>query len=447
MSFMDKKVDLKGDGNTIISAKKNGYGTEYELQLLQMNLGDVGFKEMLKDQYGYEYEQVSSVGEANREILYDLQHHNVIKFQKETITEAYLNNRRLRIKEVYGQPVVVSQGVRAYLDQVIAGKETPLEKIEAIESALSQMTYTTNPGTIPKDKDFLDYFLLESKEGYCSYFATAFVLLARAEGIPARYVQGFSVQLDKKGQQTISVISEMAHAWPEVYLDGIGWMPYEPTPAYDGIRNTSWKTVDNNVVRLEEEEEPEAFEEMPPIEDELTEVGTVEAKVSLIQVFFIILCSILFILLSVICFLLLDSYLVKRKYEKMSLQGRLRASLMENMNILSLMGYSLQEGETLTEIKRRVRNHMEVEYKEGDNEKYKLPTLRFINQYEEAVYGHREVTNELISSVREEQKEMLDILRQQKGKYWIKLLKLYFMRSRSYNLIEKVYKISTVNNL
>ena len=196
-----------------------------------------------------------------------------------------------------------------------------------------------------------------------------------------------------------------------------------------------------------EEEEPEAFEEMPPIEDELTEVGTVEAKVSLIQVFFIILCSILFILLSVICFLLLDSYLVKRKYEKMSLQGRLRASLMENMNILSLMGYSLQEGETLTEIKRRVRNHMEVEYKEGDNEKYKLPTLRFINQYEEAVYGHREVTNELISSVREEQKEMLDILRQQKGKYWIKLLKLYFMRSRSYNLIEKVYKISTVNNL
>ena len=87
------------------------------------------------------------------------------------------------------------------------------------------------PGPLPKHittpEAFLDYFLLESKQGYCSYFATAFVLLARAEGIPARYVEGFCVPL--QGEQSLTVYGNMVHAWPEVYIQGVGGIPFEPT--------------------------------------------------------------------------------------------------------------------------------------------------------------------------------------------------------------------------
>lgn len=425
LSFPEKKVEMKEAGDNILFTKKNGYGTEYDLQLLQMNLDDVGFQEMLEDQYGYAYEQESSMGEENRGVLYDLQHHNVIKPKKEIVKEENLNQRKRRIKEIYGQPVTISQEVRDYLDQITDDKETPLEKLHAIESALSQMTYNTSPGVIPQNKEFLDYFLLESKEGYCSYFATAFVLLARAEGIPARYVQGFCVQASKRGKQTISVTSSMAHAWPEVYLDGIGWIPYEPTPSYGEIRNTSWKPITNNGIILEEDNESSESEEILPYEEEeLPEVEGVEENTTATQIPFIVLYSIIFIIFSAMAFFMLDIYITKRRYDRMDLQGKLKASLIENMNVLSLMGYSLGEGETLTEIKMRVKHEMNSE----------VPSLRFINRYEETVYGHREITNELIDSVREEQKELLHSLKQQKGKFWLKLIKLYFMRNRGYDL-------------
>lgn len=107
----------------------------------------------------------------------------------------------------------------------------------------AQADYSLSPGTLPRGKDFVDYFLYEKKKGYCAHYATAGVLLFRMAGIPARYVEGYVVTSDdyKKAvklgsRQVLDIKDTNAHAWVEVYLNGYGWVPVEMTPGYSEIQ-------------------------------------------------------------------------------------------------------------------------------------------------------------------------------------------------------------------
>jgi transglutaminase-like putative cysteine protease len=75
---------------------------------------------------------------------------------------------------------------------------------------------------------------LEVKEGYCVHFASTMAVLAREVGIPARisigYTQGSPTEERVEGVQRVEVDSHDLHSWPELYFDGIGWVPFEPTP-------------------------------------------------------------------------------------------------------------------------------------------------------------------------------------------------------------------------
>lgn len=96
-------------------------------------------------------------------------------------------------------------------------------------------TLTPDPDRTSSALDGVENFLSVTKEGYCVQFASATVLLLRECGIPARYVEGYIVtelEEDPSGGYTGSVHDYQAHAWAEVYFDGIGWIPYETTPAY-----------------------------------------------------------------------------------------------------------------------------------------------------------------------------------------------------------------------
>lgn len=92
-----------------------------------------------------------------------------------------------------------------------------------------QFTYTLSPPSVPRERDFVEYFLTESRKGYCVHFATAAVALCRAAGIPARYAEGYAVPVGKDGQW-VTVPDRNAHAWLEIYQGGIGWVPVEVTP-------------------------------------------------------------------------------------------------------------------------------------------------------------------------------------------------------------------------
>lgn len=82
-------------------------------------------------------------------------------------------------------------------------------------------------------------FLYETKSGHCAMYATAMCLALRYYGIPARYVTGFTVGGDdyvshSDGEYKYELTDSDLHAWVEVYYDGLGWLPYDPTPSVPG---------------------------------------------------------------------------------------------------------------------------------------------------------------------------------------------------------------------
>lgn len=106
-----------------------------------------------------------------------------------------------------------------------------LAAVESVQDYLldpARFRYSTRaaePGAQP-----LVHFLLESRVGYCQHFAGAATLLLRLQGIPARVVTGFATGQSMGGGR-YRVTDADAHAWIEVYFAGVGWVPFNPTPA------------------------------------------------------------------------------------------------------------------------------------------------------------------------------------------------------------------------
>ena len=92
--------------------------------------------------------------------------------------------------------------------------------------------YTLRPPQIPAGRDAADFFLFESRRGYCTYFAGALTVLCRAQGIPARVVSGFvAPEVERNG---LSLIRDAnAHAWTEIWVEGWGWATVDATPSDD----------------------------------------------------------------------------------------------------------------------------------------------------------------------------------------------------------------------
>jgi transglutaminase-like putative cysteine protease len=124
----------------------------------------------------------------------------------------------------------------AELAQEIAGDQTtPYDRAQALVSFLNQYPYTLDVGVPPAGRDVVDYFLFEAQTGYCDYYASAMVVMARSLGLPARLVVGYlSPPPDEAGVYTVRQIE--SHSWAEIYFAGYGWVEFEPTrPFAPGI--------------------------------------------------------------------------------------------------------------------------------------------------------------------------------------------------------------------
>ncbi|HJS17171.1 MAG TPA: transglutaminase-like domain-containing protein, partial [Anaerolineales bacterium] len=120
--------------------------------------------------------------------------------------------------------------------EITRGIENPYDKAKAIESYLrTNYPYDLEVPAPPQDQDVADYFLFDLKRGYCDYYATAMVVLARASGLPARFVSGYSSgSYDAPNAQYI--VRELnAHSWAEIYFPEIGWVEFEPTASQPEI--------------------------------------------------------------------------------------------------------------------------------------------------------------------------------------------------------------------
>ncbi len=130
-------------------------------------------------------------------------------------------------------PRYIQQEIYDLAEAVTAGLETPYEKALAIRDYLrDNYSYSLDVTTPPEDADFVAWFLLREKEGYCTYFASAMTVLCRIAGVPARYVTGYLAEEDESG--VITVTGDDAHAWTEVYLNGFGWLSFDATPSSGG---------------------------------------------------------------------------------------------------------------------------------------------------------------------------------------------------------------------
>ena len=142
----------------------------------------------------------------------------------ESIREHYLN-----------LPRSLPERVRQLAGEITKDKLTAYDKAKTIEAYLRTYPYDLEVPVPPQDQDVADYFLFDLKKGYCDYYATAMVVLARASGLPARFVSGYASGSYDAANAEYVVRQMHAHSWAEIYFPEIGWVEFEPTASQPEI--------------------------------------------------------------------------------------------------------------------------------------------------------------------------------------------------------------------
>lgn len=132
-------------------------------------------------------------------------------------------------------PGELPERVRALARVIVKGQTTPYGKVLAIVDWLHQFPYSLDIPPPPQGRDAVDHFLFDLKKGYCEQFASAFAVLARSVGIPARLVTGYSTGAYNPFTLDYEVRESDAHAWDEVYFSHVGWVPFDASPPFGEI--------------------------------------------------------------------------------------------------------------------------------------------------------------------------------------------------------------------
>lgn len=183
-----------------------------------------------------------------KQIVEGTEQFTVLQGTKVVYSQAKYNAEEQDVREnAYSDYLAVDSQIRHIVQAAVGNTNLQMktieEKIEYIryirDFLINNYIYTQSPGSVPQGEDFVKYFLLDSKQGYCTYFATAAVMMYRVAGIPARYVEGYVVS-DQQLQQaedimlyqrlqqkavsgkSLDIKDNAAHAWVEVYIDNIG---------------------------------------------------------------------------------------------------------------------------------------------------------------------------------------------------------------------------------
>ena len=278
------------------------------------------------------------------------------------------------------------------------------EKLKALSDYLQAMDYSRQAQMLPKDIDnaesYLDYFLLESQRGYCIHYATAFTLLARQLGHPARYVQGYYVK--QSGSKNVLVTENRAHAWAEVYFDNFGWMTFESTPGYSIAKGWSTK---GGVFEGEKKYTPNAAGSVS-YSDILSEK---EAKQEYENNYTYILYCVIPILCALIfgiIYLPIARVVAEKKYRKMNDEDKVRTMIAKNIRILRILGYSLGELVTIEEYRSGIVENAELKDAVG-----------FLKLYERLLYSDVKVNGEDVEQIERDYGLLKDCLKAKGGRY------------------------------
>jgi len=248
------------------------------------------------------------------------------------------------------------------------------DKAKAIEAYLkSNYNYKLENLTLPEiGGDFVDYFLFESTEGYCTYFASAMAVMLRSQGIPSRLVKGYvakkvgtsvggqdsyeelkNIPTENNSGNEILVKDKDAHAWVEAYIEGFGWVPFEPTSGYQLYASETDKTpLEIYQELIDKSEKPET-----PVVPEQNEVLTTSG--SIVEVAGIWLIGII-VLIYLIYFSVYR--LKKKRYSLKSITEKLRIQHGLILLILKNLCRQRRDNETLKQYYDELKENVLLKY-------------------------------------------------------------------------------------
>jgi transglutaminase-like putative cysteine protease len=131
-------------------------------------------------------------------------------------------------------------GVYQQARDIVGSPRNPYAAVVALESWFrggGDFVYDEQPPPSPGTPPLVS-FVTSTKRGYCQHFAGAMALMLRQLGIPARVAAGFTSGRYDKGEQHWVVADRNAHTWVEVWFDGFGWLPFDPTPGRGALGAT-----------------------------------------------------------------------------------------------------------------------------------------------------------------------------------------------------------------
>ncbi|MFA6814853.1 MAG: transglutaminase domain-containing protein [Lentisphaeria bacterium] len=136
---------------------------------------------------------------------------------------------------------IISDRMRTLVKSLTGQIHSKLEKATALQNYLKKnYHYTLSPPKIPEEAEVCDYFLFESREGYCQHFAQVLTIMARLAGLPSRLVLGYSPGNYNYFSDCYDVYEYHAHAWTQIFIEPFGWLTFDGTPP--GALPTSAKT-------------------------------------------------------------------------------------------------------------------------------------------------------------------------------------------------------------
>ena len=389
------------------------YGTEYTVDYYQLNYASLPFKDYMEAELVDDKDVFTT---TKKEYL--IGRYGSIQY------EDLLEYRRF-VREKYTSKPMVRESIIRWIDAVTKNETSDYGKLKAIEEALAGYEYTLAAGQLPDyvqtEGDFLNYFLIEKKSGYCVHYATAFCLLARVMGYPSRVVQGYKISIEAN-HETI-VYNKDGHTWPEVYFEGKGWIAFEPTPGMANERYGRWMIFSG---KYSEYEEPDFdyshHDQEEPIVaiDEEYEKSHAESRVSGMLIL-IIVGIIIFSMLFLVIFTIAVN---KIKRKRMSHEKLYVLELKDILNILRELKILRAEDETLEEFASRCGTDL----KQGT--KQKMEDFSFFETYEGFAYGNRTIGDVEMNEISTAKEKLLSILKENCGvTYPLHKMRLYFATS------------------
>ncbi|WP_096271666.1 transglutaminase domain-containing protein [Paucisalibacillus globulus] len=256
--------------------------------------------------------------------------------------------------------------------EITVNHESQYDKVRAIERYFSGNGFVYQIENVPvptDDQDYVDQFLFDTKAGYCDNFSTSMVVMLRTLDIPARWVKGFTSgekiaeDVNELGEDVYQVTNANAHSWVEVYFEGVGWVPFEPTQGFDAPNNYAVDTSNADDV-LDAPEAPELPEQdLEKPEQDAQDVfnpstGEKDSKFEFTKTHGIILAVTLLVLIGLMVWKRhqLRVYFLERKMKKQKDAAAYQDAYHYVLRLLRHKGFQKEPDQTLREYAIRVDN-------------------------------------------------------------------------------------------